>query len=52
MKLEFWEQFYNFDIPHGSLDGITPYEKMRPLLTDQLFCPAGADVSHLEDFKQ
>ena len=31
-KLEYWEQFYNFDRPHGSLEGNTPYEKMRSLL--------------------
>ena len=34
MKLEYWEQFYNFDRPYGSFDGITTYEKMRSLLKD------------------
>ena len=33
-KLEYWEQFYNFDRPYGSFDGITPYEKMRSLLKE------------------
>lgn len=28
-KLEEWETFYNFHRPHGSLDGQTPYERLR-----------------------
>jgi len=28
-KLEEWERFYNFDRPHGSLSGQTPYERLR-----------------------
>jgi transposase InsO family protein len=32
-KLERWEQFYNFDRPHGAFEGKTPYEVMRSLLT-------------------
>jgi len=32
-KLESWEQFYNFDRPHGTFEGKTPYEVMRSLLT-------------------
>jgi transposase InsO family protein len=31
-KIEQWEQFYNFDRPHGSLDGKTPYEVLRFIL--------------------
>jgi len=31
-KIEYWEQFYNFDRPHGSLDGKTPYEVLRSVL--------------------
>jgi len=31
-KLEAWENFYNYDRPHMSLDGKTPYEVMRSLL--------------------
>ena len=31
-KLEAWESFYNYDRPHTSLDGKTPYEVMRSLL--------------------
>jgi transposase InsO family protein len=32
-KLEAWENFYNYDRPHISLDGKTPYEVMRSLLS-------------------
>ena len=32
-KLKDWENFYNYDRPHISLDGKTPYEVMRTLLT-------------------
>jgi transposase InsO family protein len=32
-KLEAWEQFYNFNRPHGAHDGKTPYEVMKSLLT-------------------
>ena len=28
-KLQEWEDFYNFNRPHGSLDGQTPYERRR-----------------------
>jgi transposase InsO family protein len=28
-KLQEWEHFYNFDRPHGSLAGQTPYERLR-----------------------
>lgn len=28
-KLQEWENFYNFNRPHGSLDGQTPYERLR-----------------------
>jgi transposase InsO family protein len=31
-KLEAWEDFYNYDRPHISLDGKTPYEVMKSLL--------------------
>ena len=31
-KLEAWEQFYNFDRPHGAFAGKTPYEVLRSLL--------------------
>jgi transposase InsO family protein len=31
-KLEAWENFYNYDRPHISLDGKTPYEVMKSLL--------------------
>jgi transposase InsO family protein len=31
-KLEAWENFYNYDRPHMSLEGKTPYEVMRSLL--------------------
>ena len=32
-KLEAWESFYNYDRPHISLEGKTPYEIMKSLLT-------------------
>lgn len=28
-KLQEWEDYYNFDRPHGGLDGQTPYERLR-----------------------
>ncbi len=28
-KLEEWERVYNFDCPHGTLGGQTPYERLR-----------------------
>ena len=28
-RLQEWENFYNFDRPHGGLDGQTPYERLR-----------------------
>jgi len=33
VKLEAWEQFYNFNRPHAALDDETPYEVLRSLLT-------------------
>ncbi len=31
-KLEKWEQFYNFNRPHGAFYGKTPYEAVRCIL--------------------
>ena len=31
-KLAKWEEFYNFNRPHGAHDGKTPYEELRYLL--------------------
>ena len=28
-RLQEWEDFYNFNRPHGGLNGDTPYEKLR-----------------------
>lgn len=28
-KLREWEDYYNFDRPHGALDGQTPYERLK-----------------------
>jgi transposase InsO family protein len=28
-RLKEWEDFYNFDRPHGALGGQTPYERLR-----------------------
>lgn len=32
-KLQEWENFYNFNRPHGGLSGDTPYEKLRKKTT-------------------
>ena len=32
-RLREWEDFYNFDRPHGSLGGQTPYERLRQKTT-------------------
>ncbi len=32
-KLQQWEDFYNFNRPHGGLDGQTPYERLRQKTT-------------------
>jgi transposase InsO family protein len=41
-KLKEWQDYYNYDRPHGGLDGQTPYERLRqktqnlgPSVTDQ-----------------
>ncbi len=31
-RLQVWERFYNFDRPHGALNGQTPYERLRQRL--------------------
>ena len=31
-KLAEWEQFYNYDRPHGAFNGKTPYEALRSML--------------------
>ena len=33
-KLQEWEDFYNFDRPHGALGGQTPYERLRQKIGD------------------
>jgi transposase InsO family protein len=32
-KLKEWENFYNFQRPHGALDGQTPYERLKQKTT-------------------
>ena len=32
IKLEAWENFYNFNRPHGAFNGKTPYETLKCLL--------------------
>lgn len=32
-KRQQWEDFYNFNRPHGGLDGQTPYERLRQKTT-------------------
>ena len=46
-KLEAWENFYNYDRPHMSHDGKTPYEVMKSLLEKWVFCPTGYDVAQI-----
>jgi transposase InsO family protein len=31
-RLQAWERFYNYDRPHGGLNGQTPYERLRERL--------------------
>ncbi len=33
-RLEKWERFYNYERPHGAMDGQTPYEKFRSKLQE------------------
>jgi transposase InsO family protein/transposase-like protein len=33
-KLQQWEDFYNFERPHGALGGQTPYERLRSKMKD------------------
>ncbi len=35
-KLQEWEDYYNYDRPHGALDGQTPYERLRQKAADPL----------------
>jgi transposase InsO family protein len=35
-KLQEWEDYYNYDRPHGALDGQTPYERLRQKAQDPL----------------
>ncbi len=37
-KLQEWEDFYNFDRPHGALGGQTPYDRLR----EKVAAPASA----------
>ncbi len=32
-KLQQWEDYYNFDHPHGALGGQTPYERLKQKTT-------------------
>lgn len=34
-RLQEWERFYNYERPHGALDGQTPYERLRDKLKAQ-----------------
>jgi hypothetical protein len=33
-KLQEWEDYYNFERPHGALGGQTPYERLRSKMRD------------------
>ncbi len=35
-KLQEWEDYYNYDRPHGALGGQTPYERLRQKSQDPL----------------
>jgi transposase InsO family protein len=35
-KLQEWENFYNYNRPHGSLDGHTPNERLRQKTTNPM----------------
>jgi hypothetical protein len=35
-RLQEWEDYYNYDRPHGALDGQTPYERLRQKAADPL----------------
>ena len=34
-RLEKWERFYNYERPHGAMNGQTPYEKFRSKLQEE-----------------
>jgi len=44
-KLQEWEDFYNFDRPHGGLGGQTPYERLRQ--KTGALCYRPPSVAHL-----
>jgi transposase InsO family protein len=35
-RLQEWEDYYNYDRPHGALGGQTPYERLRQKAADPL----------------
>jgi transposase InsO family protein len=35
-KLREWEDFYNFNRPHGGLGGQTPYERLQQKVTNRV----------------
>lgn len=35
-KLQEWEDYYNYDRPHGALAGNTPYERLKQKTQDPL----------------
>jgi transposase InsO family protein len=35
-KLQEWEEYYNYDRPHGALAGATPYERLKQKTQDPL----------------
>ena len=35
-KLQEWEDYYNYDRPHGALAGSTPYERLKQKTQDPL----------------
>ena len=45
-KLAAWEQYYNFDRPHGAFAGKTAYEVLTSLLNLLRISPAGYGGLH------
>jgi hypothetical protein len=44
-KLQEWEDFYNFDRPHGAWGGQTPYERLRQKKPEPV-CKRPSSVAH------
>ena len=45
-KLATWEEFYNFNRPHGAHKRKTPYEALRAMLKWRQMCLVGFGILH------